>query len=136
MEVMACDSTCNCPNEYDPVCIITAFGDVIRFPNSCQAICAGYTDFIPCSNVNSHPIETSNLLVNPNPVSGEFRLLTDLPTDDVIDYFILDIHGRVVLSQTLRERNVQFDSVTLTPGVYFAVAQNRHGRQTARFTMH
>lgn len=36
---------CNCTREYVPVCVTTANGSVITFPNKCQALCAGYSEF-------------------------------------------------------------------------------------------
>lgn len=33
---------CNCPDIYDPVCIVTDFGPAYWFVNACQAECAGF----------------------------------------------------------------------------------------------
>lgn len=35
---------CNCPEYWDPVCVLTAAGDTITFSNICFAECEGFTD--------------------------------------------------------------------------------------------
>lgn len=46
-------SNCNCPDVYAPVCVEIG-GQVIEFPNSCIAECAGYSsdDFVDCNSTN------------------------------------------------------------------------------------
>lgn len=41
---------CDCPFEYDPVCVVTPNGDIIQFTNPCLAECAGYgaDTFVDC----------------------------------------------------------------------------------------
>jgi hypothetical protein len=44
-------SNCNCPDVYEPVCVNIG-GQVIEFPNACNAECAGFSsdDFVDCTN--------------------------------------------------------------------------------------
>lgn len=35
---------CNCPDIYDPVCVITPEGFEFEFPNECYALCAGFDE--------------------------------------------------------------------------------------------
>jgi hypothetical protein len=46
------DSSCNCPTIYAPVCVNIGNNDIVEFPNSCTAECAGFTsaDFVVCTN--------------------------------------------------------------------------------------
>lgn len=46
---------CICTEEYAPVCVATATGEIIQFPNSCHAECAGFTsaDFVDCDSSGS-----------------------------------------------------------------------------------
>lgn len=46
------DTSCACPTVYAPVCVNIGNNDIIEFPNSCTAECAGFTsaDFVVCTN--------------------------------------------------------------------------------------
>ncbi len=43
---------CNCPTDYDPVCVATPNGGIIEYPNECMAICDGFTPnlFVQCDS--------------------------------------------------------------------------------------
>jgi hypothetical protein len=45
-----CETGCVCPDIYDPVCVYDPSGNLITFPNACEANCAGYieADFVAC----------------------------------------------------------------------------------------
>jgi hypothetical protein len=45
-----CEEECFCPQIWDPVCVIGPGGNIITFPNECQAFCAGYdaNNFVSC----------------------------------------------------------------------------------------
>ena len=49
------DSTCNCFEIYDPVCVIGPDGDIITYPNSCYAECDGFgaDSFVDCNPVDT-----------------------------------------------------------------------------------
>jgi hypothetical protein len=50
----SCDSNsnCNCPTDYNPVCVTNPNGVVVEFGNFCLAMCDGYTqaDVVNCNN--------------------------------------------------------------------------------------
>ncbi|MEZ4985785.1 MAG: hypothetical protein R2795_12255 [Saprospiraceae bacterium] len=43
---------CDCEPEWSPVCVSLEDGQIITFPNTCFALCEGYTeaDFVDCGN--------------------------------------------------------------------------------------
>jgi PKD repeat protein len=45
-----CIGNCDCPDIFDPVCVITPAGEIITLPNACVALCLGYGDdtFVDC----------------------------------------------------------------------------------------
>ena len=51
-----CEEDCNCPEIYEPVCVIVdpATGEIEEFTNSCHALCEGYTpnDFVTCDGID------------------------------------------------------------------------------------
>lgn len=64
----SCIEDCNCPTNYDPVCVATPNGgDIIEYDNECLAICDGFTpnNFVDCDN-NGGDCEISNVTVQVN----------------------------------------------------------------------
>ncbi len=55
---------CNCPTEYDPVCVSIGLPDgtyeIIEYPNQCVAACYGfsYEDFLDCNSPCNCPLTT------------------------------------------------------------------------------
>lgn len=49
-------NSCDCNENYAPVCVMTTDGSIVQFPNACIAECAGFilaTDFVDCSTSGS-----------------------------------------------------------------------------------
>jgi PKD repeat protein len=45
-----CVGDCDCPDIFDPVCVITPDGEIITLPNECFAVCIGLTQFVDCGD--------------------------------------------------------------------------------------
>lgn len=82
--------TCNCPQNYEPVCVQTPNG-IVEFGNMCFAQCAGYTqnNLVPC---NSNQCVISNLTTtvgNCNPAGGYSLTINFVYSNAPSDHFVV-----------------------------------------------
>ncbi|MBS7786997.1 hypothetical protein KIH23_06785 [Flavobacterium sp. CYK-55] len=85
------EGTCNCPQNYEPVCVLTANGTIVEFGNMCFAQCAGYTqnDLVPC---NSNQCIISNLTTTVgacNPAGGYALTINFTYANASSDHFVV-----------------------------------------------
>jgi hypothetical protein len=79
------NSNCNCPDVYAPVCVDIG-GQVIEFPNACNAECAGFSsdDFVNCSDNDDAFDDILESCLNISyPVQVQYNgAVTSVQTDD------------------------------------------------------
>ncbi len=85
------ENSCICPQNYEPVCVLTANGTIVEFGNMCFAQCAGYTqnDLVPC---NSNQCIISNLTTtvgNCNPSGGYSLTINFTYANASSDHFVV-----------------------------------------------
>ncbi len=78
----------------------------------------------PCTGVNANAITVSGLLVYPNPNTGEFTI--ELNNGSVKNIDVMDLTGRVIISNSSSNDKVDFNINTLANGVYYVRIQSNN----------
>ncbi len=78
----------------------------------------------PCTGINANSTALSGLLVYPNPNTGEFTI--ELNNGSVKNIDVMDLTGRVVISNTSSNDKVDFNINTLANGVYYVRIQSNN----------
>lgn len=82
---------CICTEEYAPVCVATPTGEIIQFPNSCHAECAGFTsaDFVDCDSSGSgiEGLGTCFIIQYPIQVESGGALVTVNDDNELFSYY-------------------------------------------------
>lgn len=82
---------CICTEEYAPVCVATPTGEIIEFPNTCHAECAGFTsaDFVDCNPSSGSGLDglgTCFIIQYPIQVQFGGALVTVNDDNELFDY--------------------------------------------------
>lgn len=82
--------SCNCPQNYEPVCVQTPNG-IVEFGNMCFAQCAGYTqnDLVPCNSSQCIISNLSTTVGNCNPSGGYSLTINFTYTNPSSDHFVV-----------------------------------------------
>ncbi|MBA2612335.1 MAG: T9SS type A sorting domain-containing protein [Bacteroidetes bacterium] len=78
----------------------------------------------PCTGINTTASSLSGLLVYPNPNTGVFTI--ELNNGSVKNIDVMDLTGRIVLSNTTSNDKVDFNINTLANGVYYVRIQSNN----------
>lgn len=77
-----------------------------------------------CVGINANVATTSGILVYPNPNTGEFTI--ELNNGSVKNIDVMDLTGRVIISNTSSNDKVDFNINTLANGVYYVRIQSNN----------
>ncbi len=78
----------------------------------------------PCTGVNANAATVSGILVYPNPNTGEFTI--ELNNGSVKNIDVMDLTGRVIISNSSSNDKVDFNINTLANGVYYVRIQSNN----------
>ncbi|MBL7922010.1 MAG: T9SS type A sorting domain-containing protein [Bacteroidia bacterium] len=78
----------------------------------------------PCTGVNANAASVSGILVYPNPNTGEFTI--ELNNGSVKNIQVMDLTGRVIVSNTSSNDKIDFNINTLANGVYYVRIQSNN----------
>ncbi len=78
----------------------------------------------PCTGINAKAASTIGTLVYPNPNTGEFTVELNNGSVKTID--VMDLTGRIILSNTTSNDKVDFNINTLANGIYFVKVQSNN----------
>lgn len=70
--------------------------------------------------VQENIVDAGSVKLFPNPAQDQITIWVDAEDGEVIDYQLIDIHGRVVLAGQLQVQNNYINVSQLSPGIYFA----------------
>lgn len=80
---------------------------------------------------NNTPVLQNSLVVFPNPADNFFHIAVDNFTSP-IDLLIIDIYGRVLLSETIVKSNQKVSISNLKPGSYIVMMESGHYKASRR----
>jgi hypothetical protein len=116
MQCSGDDSDCNCPDEYNPVCVSDPVSnEIVTYDNECEAICDGYTqqDFVDCNGNGGGDCDISNLTVSVGDcISTTAYSITvdfDITNYDGDTFFIMFNDGTTPLSYSVSDLPVTID---------------------------
>lgn len=78
----------------------------------------------PCTGVNENVSTLGGILVYPNPNTGEFTI--ELNNGSVKNIDVMDLTGRVIVSNTSSNDKVDFNINTLANGIYYVRIQSNN----------
>jgi len=87
-----------------------------------------------CGNaVTASPVNTSSLLLYPNPASGTLNIHV---AEEILEIRIINELGRVIYhSRKTRNTDVQINTSSFSGGMYFVQVWFKDGVKTARFVV-
>lgn len=78
----------------------------------------------PCTGINNNVNATSNVKLYPNPNTGEFTL--ELINGSSKNIELMDVTGRIILSQTTSNDKIDVNINTLSNGIYYVRIQSNN----------
>jgi hypothetical protein len=114
---------CICPEIYAPVC---ANGKT--YGNSCEAQCAGETEWVSgeCENMSVNRVEVQNVVISPNPVKD----ILNISSHDFNQAKIYDCTGRLVKEVIITNQKIDFSD--LSSGNYILKIQSYANQETIK----
>ena len=91
------------------------------------------TDEVPTTRINPGKSSSEDWQAYPNPATNEIRMRINEPAIEFRQLKILDIHGRILRSRDIAEREASIDISMLDPGVYYLQGIGGETVSTKRF---
>lgn len=101
---------------------VTTSYTVTGTTNGCSSTFVVSQAVSPCTGINTNVASLSGMLVYPNPNTGEFTIELNNGSEKAID--IMDLTGRIVVSDKSNSDKINFNINTLANGVYYVRIQS------------
>jgi GH18 family chitinase len=88
--------------------------------------------FGPSTDIKIDPFENPNLKIYPNPTTGKITISV-LP--DKSEIVLMDITGKVLVSQMMTSEKINFDLTSYKSGIYFLTIRNNIKSETKKITL-
>ncbi|MDP1803217.1 MAG: T9SS type A sorting domain-containing protein [Bacteroidota bacterium] len=103
---------------------VTTSYTVTGTTNGCSATFTISQAVSPCTGINNNVAASSNVKLYPNPNTGEFTL--ELINGSTKTIELMDVTGRVILSETTSNDKIDVNITTLSNGIYYVRIQSNN----------